>query len=230
MRKWRRSIGRNTFNNVNYQGEIMKKSTYALDSKLLVKIGRLIDPCFTLIEADLVNNTMNQFTCSVSDLSKEDFKEKMDRHFAGCLTHGGLYIFRVTTSEYFNVTDFKTDWDNSRSSIVGKKPKSNATHCGQCIIHEQTTSNEYILYVGSSLNIGSRIKEHFLDCDTSKSTYCLRLRCSTEECLKHIFAIRVNYITFEGLSDNNDRETALQNLCRYFEKKMNQKYQALIGE
>jgi actin-like ATPase involved in cell morphogenesis len=48
--------------------------------------------------------------------------------------------------------------------------------------------------------------------------------------LKNIVKITVNYITFDGLHDSNSKEVAIHNLCRYFESKLRQKYQALIGE
>ncbi|MCB5229814.1 MAG: hypothetical protein LHW44_07125 [Candidatus Cloacimonetes bacterium] len=208
----------------------MKKRTFGLDSQLLKKIERLIYPCFSLIESSLLNNTKNQFSCFVSELSGNDFKAKMDSHFAGSLSQGGIYLFRIKTSESFNVTDFKADWDNSKHSIVGKRPKSNTNHNGQCIDHEQTPSNEYFLYVGSSLKVGSRIKEHFRGCVTAKSTTSLRLRCSSCKYLKDVTEIKVNYIFFDGLRDANNKEMPIHNLCRYFESKMRHKYQTLIGE
>lgn len=208
----------------------MKECTNTFDSDLLVTIGGKIDSCFPLIEKELLNNTTNQFTCSVSDLSQKDFKKKLGNHFAACLRNCGLYVFSITTSTDFKVTCFKKKWDNSIRPESGKRPKSNAIHTGQRNNSGQPASNEYVLYVGSSLKIGSRIKEHFWDCDTSTSTYSLRLRCSPNKCLQYVDEIKVNYVSFEGLSDEKNRETALHNLCRYFEKKMNQKYQALIGE
>lgn len=206
----------------------MEKCKIALDARLLRKVGKAIELCFDLIESYLLNNTDNQFSCSVTDLSKNTFVAELNKQLEKCLNKGGIYFIRITTSENFKPTQFKTEWDGSRSSNL-KKPKANPIHNGQFNINTDATANEYVLYVGSSLVIGSRIKEHFWSCDKAKSTYSLRLNCNPNECLKQVLTIKVNYICFDGLSDENNKEAALHNLCRYYESKMRKKYQALIG-
>lgn len=203
----------------------MKKSKFTLDQQLMINIGESIEPCFALIENNLISATENQFECSIKEINKEGFKNKLDSHFKDYLNKGGIYFFRIIISDSFDTNQFVLDWNISRDTIVGKRPKANVNCTGQCIDETEQQSCEYALYAGSSLKVGSRIKEHFRDCTTSKSTTSLRLRCFPNKYLNNIIRIKVNYICFEGLSDNKKKEVAIHNLCRYFESKMRQKYQ-----
>ena len=208
----------------------MEKCKFALDTKLLGEIGKAIEPCFELIENDLVNNKTNQFTLLVTDLSKKTIVAKMNKRFEKCLNQGGIYFVKIATSKSFDATQFKTDWNNSRSLNLGKRPIAITNHDGKCTILADRHTDECVLYVGSSLKVGSRIKEHFRNSKISKSTTSLRLRWNPKKYLANVSSIIVSWVFFEGLSDNDKKEDALHNLCRYFESKMRKKHKALIGE
>lgn len=205
-------------------------SEVELDQQLIINIGESLEPHFSLIENSLLSTSENQFECTLKEINEEGFQQKLDDHFKNNLNKGGIYFFRIIASDSLNTNQFVSAWNTTREKIEGKRPKANADHKGQCIDEAAQESGRYALYVGSSLKVGSRVKEHFRDCKTAKSTTSLRLRCVPNKCLKNIIKITVNYITFDGLHDSNNKEVAIHNLCRYFESKLRQKYQALIGE
>ena len=201
-----------------------------LNAKLLKEISETIEPCFKLIENDLKNNTVNQFTCSVTDLSKKNFEATLNKRFIKCLNQGGIYFIRIATTDSFDASQLKTEWSQSRSLKLGKRPEAVTNHDGKCTIIVDQHTDECVLYVGSSLKIGSRIKAHFRNSKISPSTSSLRLRWNPNKYLINVNSIIINWVSFEGLSNNDKKEEALHNLCRYFESKLGQKYKALIGE
>ncbi|MCK9335178.1 MAG: hypothetical protein M0Q99_07700 [Candidatus Cloacimonetes bacterium] len=201
-----------------------------LDQQFVVNIGKSLEPYFSLVENRLLSTSQNQFECSIKEIAKKSFQQKLDDHFKGELNKGGIYLFHIITSDSIDTNQFVSAWNATREKIEGKRPKANINRKGQRTDESAQQPGKYALYVGSSLKVGSRIKEHFRDCKTAKSTTSLRLRCFPSKCLKNIVKITVNYITFDGLHDSNSKEVAIHNLCRYFESKLRQKYQALIGE
>jgi len=206
------------------------------DPRLIIDIGKRLEHYFLEIESFLLSTSNNPFKCSIQDIKGKGLEQKLNKHFKENSkkysnknsSDGGIYFFHIETSDDFDAKQFISAWNKSKKKIKGNRPKANINFTGKCIDKTEQTKG-YVLYVGSSLKIGSRIKEHFRNCKIAGSTWSLRLRCNPDECLKNIDEITVNYITFEGLHDGDKKAQPIHNLCRYFEAKLRQKHQALIG-